>query len=70
MVTCGHSMANKCMPSRCGVMHLLSNGCRTTIPFGQSQGVRQNVSFEASALFMCLIGARNLHTATIKHFAG
>ena len=44
-VTSGHSMANKCTPSRCGVMHRLSNGCRTTIPFGQSQAVRQNVSY-------------------------
>ena len=63
-------MANKCTPSQCGVMHRLSNGCGTTILFGQSQGVQQNVSSEASASFMWRIGARNLRTATIKHFAG
>ena len=70
MAMCGRSMANKCTPSQCGVMHCLSNGCRTTIPFGQSQGVRQSVSSEASASFIWLIGARNLHTVIIKHFAG
>jgi len=62
-------MVNKDMPSQCGEMHSLLNGCRTTILLGQSQGVQQNASSEASALFKWMIGATNLLTATIKHFA-
>ena len=52
MATYGHSMANKCTPSRCVVMLRLSNGCRITILFGQSQEARLNVSSVASASFM------------------
>ena len=54
---CGHSMANKCTPSRCGVMRRLSNGCGSHNPFGQSPGVRQSVFVQGSASFMWLIGA-------------
>ena len=68
-VTCGHSMANKCTPSRCGAMHHLSNGYGSTIQFGQSRGARQSGSCWASPSFMWPIGAMNLRTATIKHFA-
>ena len=63
-VTCGHLMANKCMPSRSGVMHSLSNGCGTTILFGQSRECGRTYRTKASASFMWLIGARNLRTVT------
>ena len=50
--TCGHSTANKCMPSRCGAhAPFVRMAARTTIPFGRSQGVQPNVSSKASVSF-------------------